>query len=765
MKGKICFFGLLLMLLVLFIAAVQGINWGIEDSWTPDNVRNDPLGAFNTNPDRAVSLHPKILDDKRLAERWFNEGDIAKHIQLQPDYAKEHFEGSGLGGVGGEEYIKFVSNGNVKLINGRSDIKIAGQVISNVEGPSLVLEGYPAGTKIEPNGVNGFKVTLLGEGEVVVTGKTSLVNYENGKFSFIKDFPYNRVSIGAESISKINIEGGNNHLITTKEGRVIKIFSEKGFEFEDNVLKAYEGSTVFDTANSAETTIYSAPNKIGDATSIKFFGKEGYNIEGNFLHKFNSEIGEVTVPSPFEGVVRKIAGEKKIKEITDILQGENIRFCYKCGLDVNNIADKTIIFDGKDFYSSGIVSLGIEKGNELYASAGTIKGVVYRTNGKELDILKNPDKETLMLATIESIEKKTREGKVGNLPKKLTEQEIFKLKDEQRYSEFDYVNGYLKDDIRKQAGFETLVASANIKGNSMYASAIGYNLAKSNYDLNINKAGLFSDAITGTKKEPIDYSFKIKGKEEWSIKGGDFHAGNKKIDYYTDTRIDAHSRDGVSSVAWHGEISSLMEDVTKEATAGEFGGGIKASGIKGIVGGVKGALKGKDMPLLTIEANAGKGSLLMESILDEKIVNEGMRLKYAKRFEERIANKLKNVDLTFINGKIGAIADKGLLQKDSAQMLEDYVSNSLVVIQQKIPDRVMGFKLNLDQQNPSQAKISGILIGNEYSVILPEKVVGTYGKNLVAETSSRLEIASQQRTWYDMLSALSPEQLKSLVGR
>lgn len=755
-----------LLAIFLFLSAitgVQGIEWGTESAWTAENVKTHPLEAFTANPEKAVGIYPQILEDNDISKKWFNEGDAASHIKLQPQYAKKYFEGNGLGEIGGKHYILHLSNGNIELVNGRSDITISGITISNAKGPSLILEGYPSGTKIEPNGINGFKVIPPGEQGVSVTGASSKAGYGSGKL--IIEESGKKMLVGTKDVSGVDIKGGNEYTITTTEGRAITVLSEKEFEFSNGILRVGKGSAVKEQANTAVTTSYGP-------TSIKFTGREGYEITGNFKHEFDSGLGKITVPSREEAIAR----------FNGALQGEDLRFCYKCGSKVEDIGDRSVIFDGKDFYSSGKVSTNILNEEGQHISGGAIKGVVYRTNGREIEIIKNPDDGALRLAAITSIEEKGRQlerrlleseldgtrsviqSKIDELPQRLSEEmsdsEILELRGGGAL-ERDYIpykdDYYKKSDIDDYAKFETLVASTNIKGNSVYASAIGYDLADNEYDLKINKIGLFSDAITGTEKEPIDFVFKA-GKEKWEIKDGSFYHKDEQLDYYTD--LSSHiKKNGNYAVKVHGDVSGLLADLSGTGAA-------------------KDLFKGKDMALLDL--NVGKDSLVLRSEIDEELINDikgrGAKLwlgswgfNYAEEFEKKIADEMKlYADPKFVNGKIGMLADKGILPQEVAQTIENYISGYFSKAQETgVLDQlemVKGFEVVMGQK-PAQAEMSFKILTPEGDIAAPAAVLNTGEKNLLAEANSRLADVSRAKGWEEVLNRMVPEQLKAWAGK
>lgn len=736
MKGKIYFFGILLMLLVLFIAAVQGINWGIENSWTPDNVKNDPLGAFNTNPERAVSLHPKILDNNEIAKKWFNEGDIAKHIQLQPNYAKEHFEGNGLGGVGGEEYVKHVTDNKVRFVKGRNDITISERIIKNNK-VSLDLTKYEQGTIIEPDGTNGFKVIPPGKGEVSIVADTqSKIDYDAGTFIAGNN------KFGAESVSKISIDKNNIYTITTKEGRVVEVFSKDKFEFSNNVLAVGKDARVSDLANGAITEAYGA-------TKMEFVGKEGYKINGNFVHKFDLKgVGKASIPSTHEILARK----------SEVFEGENRNFCYKCGIGPNNIdkiEDKTIVFDGKDFYVKGMASVSIYNGKETFSSEGLVNGVVLKMNGREKDLL-NVDENELRLSKINKIEKERNRHqerrlfaedketdkqiteKLKKLPERLSDEKVAVLKNKGKY-EGKYFGNYEIEELDDYKEFSS-VAKSRISNDKFYhESEITYNPSSDDekYGFKIQKSGLFSEAIengnsvtTGIK--PLDYySFKTKGEEKWNIQKGSFYALNEEepLTYLTDTKFYAGGGNGVYNGNAYGDISRYMGE-----QLGGFSGGVAER-----------AYKGKYVPLLNLEVT--KDRLVVDHSLTKDLVPEISltdKIPHLSRHREWVAEQLKTGNYFPINGKINNMVDKGVIPKEMGQIISDYVSQSLDKIQPtRIPDEVDGFSLVFNQINDGNAKVSLIIRGDKGSILnIPEKVISAED-SWIKEANSRMESLSK----------------------
>ena len=772
----------LILVFVLLVSSLKGqppTDWGTDESWTEENVRAHPEEAFNANPDKAVATWEGILENDEFASRFFTGAAVGTRIKEHSEKATQYFEKPGnLKGDGGEAYVEYKSGGNVDFQYSGGNVEIKGNSLSNLKGaPIQDLSQYPAGTIIMPNGDNGFKIILPGGKAIAIAGGNELtpIDYNLEKGIEVANAANNRfdIVIGEGDIAKkLRFSGG------------------KGFELNGDSINIHSGDVVGIGLGGEFREVKS----YGDS-SILFAG-EGYKIQGDFYHSFNTKIGRVEVPTFLEAIGKEkgVIVEKKV-----------ITLCVLCGEKIEE--DGAVVWDGDKLNAYGKVSLSLEKENgEAIHSAGLIDGMGYSLDVGSINIVKVPSVEQLSNNLIVEIEKKKGEYrergkeinkeiaelekeksknkrqiellkktdkiidvKIGELPFKYSENKFNELSRDTSFVKSDYYEFIASDNNKYYYGIADLnkydvklVAISNIKEKTVYASLMTTNLEKGReYDIAVNKISFFSDSIAGTEKnEPINFDFKVDGNTKGRLTNNKFYGpGDKEMDFYTDILIKTKKeKETDPDISLTGYVDTMLSDLTP--TGGK--------------GAVKAQLEGKNLDLLSVKINKEERTILFRNDLDSQsgIINLASDVSEAGKIilrvggwfkgegtlagtiEHTIADHIKaqvyltrESDLDAISGPMDRLA--GVISPATVNSMKEGIKEVVEELRQS-PEldkmvRYKGIEVEIKQLNENEAQIAFKISGSGGDINVGPIAINTDGKDIIEEAANQLEKFNQQR--------------------
>ncbi len=753
MKSTKLFMVCIVIILVISITFIhaEDIDWGDSDSWTAENVQKDPEGAIKADPQKAFDTNPNAVVD-------------------------------------------YLSGGNVQFEGSAGDVKINGKVLSNTNGPSIDISNFPAGTKIKPNGKNGFIVQLPESNNIAISGETSgkAINFDkNSKRLRIGDKSF--LSIKGNHVSSVKI-GKDGIFQVVMDNKQIGIKpASRGVSINDNTISLSKGDRA-SLSLDKKWTIVGAH----DTTKINSIGK-GFEVKGKFVAHFDTKYGVVSVPSMLESASSK----------TKLFDTGDLTLELKTGKPLTE--ERTVMWDGKELSAKGEVSFSILKNNnEIIQAGGVVKGVEFSATDKGMMIKSKPDADIMRDSIIKEITNEEREyterlDSINNKIKNLnmgtpgSEAELALLKSQKEIitkrlnelpqANFDteddseYYKGYLKKDLDARPA--SLVVVVNAKDNAMFANVINYKAGNEKYEIVSNKVNLFSEGTKTTLgKLNYEYSFSVPQKqglfssnmeikEKWRLVDGELFGVDdgelsEPVPFYSNINVKLDD----NGVRFSGDVSGVFSDAAKSS-----GGAVGYLGSKA----VKQALDGVDFGLLDVKVDKQNNLLTMSNdfsgelskIKPAKVMGFDVTNKLKDALPENVAKTLKEEiyvrkesDLSIVSDMVDKIKDNNILDERSAVTLKKGLTQSFRELRTSKEfynlKSYSGIEVQFKQLDSNNAVVSvnikGLDIKDEpVNVELSPVRINTNNVNIVNMFANRLNDISKKRSLVEIYNLFIEE--------
>ncbi|MDO8740951.1 MAG: hypothetical protein Q7J54_05270 [Candidatus Woesearchaeota archaeon] len=798
-------FAILVILLVANVYA-QGeqVDWSKEESWTPENIMAHKQEAFTKNPDMAVEkTEGSILVDKDIRQKYFTQGDIGEHITKYPTYAQQHFQPDNLGGEGGKAYLKFKSNGNVEFDGEFENVNVNDKKIQNTQGFSIQdISSFPKGTKIKPNGENGFIVILPNQnanGIVLSGGAEQNINFNQQTGSLEINDRGTIHTVNNRNVAEIVHENGK-YKIQMANGDSLVIDNQNGgvFNIEKDKVQMTEGMKIGYKIKDNRVDA-----KINGKTTLEF-RNGGYKITGDFNAITDTKIGMLDVPSIVEDIIGKELSKDAVKK--------DISLCFKCGEEVS---DRAVIIEDSKILVGGKTSVSLEKDGEIIGTGGLVDGVVYAMDDKGVNIVKRPSLDELRGALMDEINEKREDyakrikeitGKIAKLkeqdklssedekhlgflerthktliknveelPKPLTAQEARDIiKNSEEVYEIRGKGRYSVDDFKKYKSDVPLLMAVNLKGSQIYATMLNTRVEEEEYKIYANKIDIFSKQMrVGSKVpiEPIEFGFNVKGKQMWEISDNKlFEVAGKKsknIDFYTDVNFWVTK----NTISFDADVSTMLADLGKKNLP--FGAIVE--------GPLKSYFKDRNIQIGDLAITE------QEIVLRTNIEGQRGVINYARNkpeeliskidpttiIEQDLANSVRDAvytadekGLKSFSDVVDKLAASNMIPGSLASAIKDGTKDSLKELQysEKLSniERITGLTATINQEkgNKNEALFNLVLHGIPEDIPIKIKI-NTRDINLIDETAKHVGMVNQQKSITDVFRILVESDVKN----